>query len=154
MGRNLEKKGIFGKVDAYVQCKIEEKILRTETVANNQNPEWNYSNRIHLQSEEDTMEITVFDDDIGRDDFLGDLSVNIKEKKNIIEQWIPLQNCKSGEILLRIADHHRTWRMNTESFRRTWEAVDLCRKMWTTSSTCRLDRLAKHTRKLSKPKGE
>merc|ERR1712025_749506 len=98
--RDLEKKGMFGKVDAYVQIKINDQTFKTETIKNNQNPEWNYVNSITFKNPSDIMEITVFDEDIGRDDFLGTLVLNVQENKDLEEQWMPLKNCKSGEILL------------------------------------------------------
>jgi len=49
------------------------------------------------------VKVEVFDKDLGKDDLLGvaDLSlVDIVVNPLVPPQWIPLQNCKSGEILL------------------------------------------------------
>ena len=40
---------------------------------------------------------------IGKDDKLGNTSLNIKDlikKQSVRDQWIALDNCKSGEILI------------------------------------------------------
>ena len=55
--------------------------------------------------EQSSNEITieVFDDDFGKDDFLGKIIVDIQEifkSKESINKWIPLTKCKSGEILI------------------------------------------------------
>merc|ERR1712106_1172131 len=47
--------------------------------------------------------VEVLDDDIGKDDKLGKTSFEIHElldKEGIVNQWVPLDNCKSGEVLI------------------------------------------------------
>merc|ERR1712106_1020569 len=47
--------------------------------------------------------IAVFDDDFGKDDSLGSAIVDIskvQEQKQLLNQWIPLEKCKSGEVLI------------------------------------------------------
>merc|ERR1712008_664278 len=51
----------------------------------------------------EAINIAVFDGDIGKDDSLGSKTsdiTSIQEHKQLLNQWIPLENCKSGEILL------------------------------------------------------
>merc|ERR1712013_901767 len=49
------------------------------------------------------IKISVFDDDIGKDDALGmkvlDIAA-IQEYQQLKSQWIPLESCKSGEVLI------------------------------------------------------
>merc|ERR1711887_319241 len=43
------------------------------------------------------------DEDLGKDDSLGNTSLNIssiQKQEKLLNQWIPLENCKSGEVLL------------------------------------------------------
>merc|ERR1712083_1270996 len=47
--------------------------------------------------------IEVFDEDFGKDDTLGSTVLDltqVQEKKQLLNQWIPLKNCKSGEVLI------------------------------------------------------
>merc|ERR1712226_1734354 len=51
----------------------------------------------------DVTIIEVFDKDVGRDDFLGKLELldeDIIKYKTVVNKWIPLQKCKTGEIQL------------------------------------------------------
>merc|ERR1711915_81692 len=55
--------------------------------------------------------IEVYDEDIGKDDFMGQVSMDIDElvhKQNLTDQWIPLSNCKSGEILVSVETAPKT----------------------------------------------
>merc|ERR1712066_781050 len=47
--------------------------------------------------------IAVFDEDFGKDDTLGSTVLDltqVQEQKQLLNQWIPLKNCKSGEVLI------------------------------------------------------
>merc|ERR1712226_834953 len=47
--------------------------------------------------------VSVFDEDLGKDDSLGNTSLNvssIQKQEKLLNQWFPLENCKSGEVLL------------------------------------------------------
>merc|ERR1712090_31236 len=49
------------------------------------------------------VKISVFDDDIGKDDALGMKVLDIaavQEYQQLKSQWIPLESCKSGEVLI------------------------------------------------------
>ena len=102
--RDIEKKGMFGKADPYVNITLGKQKAESKTVQNNHNPEWNFNATFEVdQNTSETIRIDVFDEDLGKDDTLGhkvmDISSVIKQKK-LLNQWIPLENCKSGEILL------------------------------------------------------
>merc|ERR1712168_1027405 len=102
--RDIEKKGKFGKADPYVKMTLGEQKAKSATVKNNHNPEWNFKATFDIhESTTNEVSIAVFDEDFGKDDSLGstvlDLS-QIQEQKQLLNQWIPLKNCKSGEVLI------------------------------------------------------
>jgi len=102
--RDIEKKGLVGKADPYVVLTHGNQKEKSATVNNNHNPVWHITGvfDVHDQSPNQII-IEVFDDDIGKDDFLGKAVINIKEiceAKEMLNQWTPLTKCKSGEILI------------------------------------------------------
>merc|ERR1712106_866264 len=102
--RDIEKKGIFGKADPYVKVTLGKQKARSATVKNNHSPEWNFKSTFDVsQNTKEDIIIAVFDDDFGKDDSLGstilDLS-KVQEHQQLLNQWIPLEKCKSGEVLL------------------------------------------------------
>merc|ERR1712212_1119749 len=104
--RDLEKQGILGKADPYVKVTVGEKTVKSKTVKNNYNPEWQFGSSFTLDEKlSNDIQIEVFDEDIGKDDKLGHKILKIEEilsMKNIVNQWVVLEGCKSGEILLSI----------------------------------------------------
>merc|ERR1711936_1363572 len=102
--KDIEKKGMFGKADPYVKLTLGQQTTKSETVKNNHNPEWDFKSTFDVdQNTADQVIIEVFDDDFGKDDSLGNTSLDVKsvqKNKKLLNQWIPLENCKSGEILL------------------------------------------------------
>merc|ERR1712121_353849 len=73
-------------------------------IKNNYNPEWEFTAKFNIKKEvTEGIKISVFDDDIGKDDALGmkvlDIAV-IQEYQQLKSQWIPLESCKSGEVLI------------------------------------------------------
>merc|ERR1712173_315562 len=102
--RDIEKKGKFGKADPYVKMTLGQQKAKSATVKNNHNPEWNFKASFDIdESTTNEVSIELFDEDFGKDDTLGstvlDLS-QIQEQKQLLNQWIPLKNCKSGEVLI------------------------------------------------------
>merc|ERR1712096_61871 len=102
--RDIEKKGMFGKADPYVEMTLGKQKAKSATVKNNHNPEWNFKSTFDVdQNTTEGIKISVFDDDFGKDDSLGstilDLS-KVQEHQQLLNQWIPLEKCKSGEVLL------------------------------------------------------
>ena len=83
------------------------KSVKSKTVSNNQNPVWQFSSQFYVgKDDESKILFQVYDDDIGKDDFLGECCVDIKDildngayKK---EQSYRLEKCKTGEIILSI----------------------------------------------------
>merc|ERR1711936_1555013 len=102
--KDIEKKGMFGKADPYVKLTLGKQTTKSETVKNNHNPEWDFKAIFDVDhNTSDKVTIEVFDDDFGKDDSLGNTSLDViavQKNKKLLNQWIPLENCKSGEILL------------------------------------------------------
>ena len=102
--KDIEKKGKFGKADPYVKLTYGKQKAKSKTVKNNHNPEWNFEATFDIdENSADGVNIAVFDDDFGKDDSLGNKTMDIiviQEKQKLLNQWITLENCKSGEVLL------------------------------------------------------
>merc|ERR1712236_177201 len=102
--RDIEKKGMFGKADPYVIMTYGDQKAKSKTIKNNYNPEWEFTAKFNIQKESAVgIKISVFDDDIGKDDALGMKVLDIaavQEYQQLKSQWIPLESCKSGEVLI------------------------------------------------------
>ena len=60
-------------------------------------------NKAAAKPVDEGVNTAVFDDDFGKDDSLGSNTLDIhsiQEHGQGLNQWIPLENCKSGEVLL------------------------------------------------------
>ena len=56
----------------------------------------------------DNILIEVLDEDIGKDDNMGNLSLNgldLIEKQSLVNQWMPLSDGMSGETLISVETH-------------------------------------------------
>ena len=79
------------------------KKFKSSTVKNNHNPQWNFDITLtlimkHLKK----INLEVFDQDIGKDDALGKAEICLREiinHKKVIEQWIKLEDVKTGDVL-------------------------------------------------------
>merc|ERR1711915_631298 len=103
--KNLNNGSMFGKSDPYVVVSYNKNEFRSKTVSNNPNPTWNFRADLDITSNENLISLMVFDEDIGKDDIIGELNLDIMEMTKtepICDQWFKLSNCKSGEILLTI----------------------------------------------------
>merc|ERR1711981_381710 len=103
--RNLEKKGMLGKADPYAKISLGKQTSKSQTIDNNQNPEWNYDVILDiLKDSPEEITVEVFDKDIvGKDDKLGLAKLNIPQlvaAKTMVNEWIKLEQCKSGEVLI------------------------------------------------------
>merc|ERR1712041_39538 len=100
-GRNLEKQ-TFGKPDPYVILSYGDQVEKSKVVKNNLNPEWSLE-KIFTVTKNTPKEILieVYDKDtVTKDDFMGRVSLPISDiPLHSQGSWIPLQDCKSGEIL-------------------------------------------------------
>merc|ERR1711936_1371067 len=102
--KDIEKKGMFGKADPYVKLTLGKQTTKSETVKNNHNPEWDFKATFDVeQNTPENIMIQIFDDDFGKDDSLGNTSldvITVQKNQKLLNQWIPLKECKSGQILL------------------------------------------------------
>ena len=101
--RKLEKKGMFGKADPYVFITFGPKKLKSKTVNNNQNPQWDFDAVLPVDNPSlaGHILIEIFDDDVGKDDLLGVVAIPTSEVlrgKKIMSKWYSLDQCKSGEV--------------------------------------------------------
>merc|ERR1712130_248167 len=100
--KKLEKRGFFGKGDHYVLLTIGDQEYRSETIDNNQDPEWQFKSTVKLnKGMPNKIKLEVFDEDIGKDDHVGQATIDISQDQ-LQETWIPLQGCKSGAVLVSI----------------------------------------------------
>merc|ERR1712106_1272447 len=102
--RDIEHRGKFGKADPYVKITLGKQKAKSATVKNNLNPEWNFKETFDVDPHSpQELLVEVFDEDIGKDDFLGKVSIDLKQilHNRLLENtWVPLESCKSGEVLL------------------------------------------------------
>ena len=100
----LRKGDLWAKPDPYLKITYGKGILKTKTVNNTYVPEWSYTTNLNVTEQNpEYVILELFDDNIGKDDKLGNTSLNIKDlikKQSVRDQWIALDNCKSGEILI------------------------------------------------------
>jgi len=102
---DIEKKGMVGKADPYVVLQYhDQKPLKSRTVDNNYNPVWHFTGHFKLcENAEENIIISVYDDDIGKDDFLGQYSLNPQEIRSVGEmtnKTVNLEKCKSGQLVI------------------------------------------------------
>merc|ERR1712089_32318 len=101
-GRNLEKQ-TFGKPDPYVILSYGEQVEKSKVVKGNLNPEWSLEKIFTVtQNSPKEILIEVYDKDkVTKDDFMGRVALPITDIPKLSQgSWIPLQDCKNGEILL------------------------------------------------------
>ena len=100
--RNLENKEVIGKSDPYIKITFNSEEARSKTINNNLNPEWQFHTKYHIEESSPTaVKIKIIDEDLGKDQLLGEVSLDVAEIKSriqVLNQWIPLRACKSGEI--------------------------------------------------------
>merc|ERR1712226_36851 len=100
--RNLENKDAIGKSDPYIKIRFGCDEVRSKTINNDLDPEWQFHTKYHIDRTSSKMiDIQIFDDDFGKDEPLGEVNLDvshIKKRKQILKQWLPLAGCKSGEI--------------------------------------------------------
>merc|ERR1712098_696557 len=101
-GRNLEKQK-FGKPDPYVILSYGDQVEKSKVVKNNLNPEWSLE-KIFTATKNSPKEILleVYDKDtVTKDDFMGRVCLPLSDIPKLSQgTWIPLKDCKNGEIFL------------------------------------------------------
>merc|ERR1712071_16288 len=102
--RNLENKEIIGKSDPFISIKFGSEVDKSKTINNNLNPEWEFHTRYHIgEASPKMIEVKILDEDIGKDQVMGEVTLDIehlKSKGQVLQKWIPLTGCKSGEIMV------------------------------------------------------
>jgi len=101
---NVEKKGLVGKADPYLKLQYNDQSFKSKTIDNNQNPVWHFTSTFKISNDDPDKNVLVqlYDDDIGKDDFLGEHSLNIQEvirSGNMINKTVDLQKCKTGNLV-------------------------------------------------------
>merc|ERR1712130_6257 len=100
--RNLENKDILGKSDPYIHVRFGSKEVRSATVDNTLNPEWQFHTDFATDDTSPTsVEIKIFDDDFGKSEPLGKLTLDLegyKKGEEIQHKWLPLDDAASGEV--------------------------------------------------------
>merc|ERR1711936_1435014 len=102
---DIEKKGLVGKADPYVVLEYQDQKLKSKTVDNNHNPVWHFSGEFEIFSagENEKISIKVYDDDIGKDDFLGEYNLNVKDivhSEEMTNRTVDMEKCKSGKLVI------------------------------------------------------
>merc|ERR1719193_2727316 len=96
------KTDIIGKSDPYVVVEHNKKKFKSKTIKNNQNPLWDFVVDLEVAEKiDEDIKVSVFDEDIGKDDAMGYVFLDIKDlciSQSIVTRNIPLNNCKTGEI--------------------------------------------------------
>ncbi|VDM59539.1 unnamed protein product [Angiostrongylus costaricensis] len=120
--KNLENRDITfihkGKSDPYCEIQVGSQFLRTRTIDNNLYPVWNeYFEAVVDQAHGQKLRIELFDEDQGKDEELGRLSIELKDIQNRgqVDSWFPLEGCQHGDLHLKA-----TW-MNLSKDRRHLE---------------------------------
>merc|ERR1712106_114183 len=102
--RNLERNNKFVKADPYVILKYGNNKHQSKPIKGTQDPEWEYNADFAISgSSTKEISVEVYDQDFGDDEPMGLVSINISDISsinNIREKWVPLKNCKSGDIFI------------------------------------------------------
>lgn len=103
--KDLVKGDMLGKSDPYAVVTYGNDKVKTNTIKNSQNPEWNFQADIPLRPNgPDVLNIEIFDSDkFGKDKSLGATNIDIpslQHSQSLADVWVPLDNVKSGQIQL------------------------------------------------------
>ena len=103
--KDLSKKDIFSKSDPYAVISYGSSKLKTHTIKNSHEPEWNYEFEIEETSDKGTdIVLQIFNKKtLAKDDSLGIVTFSSKElfhHMRIMSKWFQLEDTKSGEILI------------------------------------------------------
>merc|ERR1712054_307612 len=101
----LVNKDMIGKSDPYVKLKFKKDEFISKKIRNSLEPKWNFSVPLQISKEDskELIEITVYDDDFGAENFIGSLVLPLSKlltDKDIGGVWHDLKECKSGEICI------------------------------------------------------
>merc|ERR1711915_438309 len=106
---DLMNQDMIGKSDPYVILRFKGQEFRSQTINNSLNPEWNFPVDLILSDAEEInvdIDIEVYDDEYGRDNLEGVLSIPLCDaisKENSKGSWYNLSQCKQGRIFISIS---------------------------------------------------
>lgn len=97
----LEKKNKLKKADPYVVSILGEVSDKSPTLSNTSNPKWEHKIQFDvLESSPLALALEVYDDDIGKDPKIGNITIDLNDvmNGNKVEAKVALENCKSGDL--------------------------------------------------------
>jgi len=101
--KNLVDKDLLGKSDPYAVISFGSQVSRTETINNDLNPTWNHEVTFKVDEMAPShINIEFYDEDITKDDCLGNTSIEVAKIKvlgGVSNSAQKLSNCKSGDII-------------------------------------------------------
>merc|ERR1711962_1185519 len=87
-----------------IQFGLEE--AKSETISNSLNPEWEFCTQYNVDNTSpELIYIRVLDDDYGKAELIGELRLDIstiKKDEKMLNQWLPLDKSKKGEVLMSV----------------------------------------------------
>merc|ERR1712083_860093 len=100
---NLVNKDIIGKSDPFVRVSFNKEEFKSKKVRNNLEPKWNFPVTLQIDpaKAENNIEIKVYDDDFGAENFIGSYYLPVKEaihNSGVGGVWYDLRDCKNGKI--------------------------------------------------------
>merc|ERR1740128_1033164 len=123
----LGNKDMIGKSDPYAVIEYGKQKSESKTIKNNLNPVWEHEAILDLDKDNaENITITVYDKDVGKDDFLGNVTFPVKDilnKATTSHQEFTLKDCKSGKISVSYNLLNQT-REETEPVEKTIIIVD------------------------------
>lgn len=107
--RDLENMDISfikkGKSDPYAQVSVGAQHFQTAVIDNDLNPKWNeWFEAVVAQASGQALKVEVFDEDAGKDEELGHLTLDLAavRRKGVSDAWYQLEGAKCGELRLKI----------------------------------------------------
>ncbi|XP_056375527.1 extended synaptotagmin-2 isoform X2 [Hyla sarda] len=106
MWKDTYMKGLVkGKSDPYGVIRIGNQVFQSKVIKENLNPKWNevYEALIYEHPGQE-LEIELFDEDTDKDDFLGNLLIDLTEveKERVVDEWFVLDEATSGKLHLKL----------------------------------------------------
>merc|ERR1712106_1246824 len=99
----LLNKDMIGKSDPFLKMKFRDQELKSRKVRNSLEPEWNFSANLIISSSNENSDIVleVYDDDFGKENFIGSYTFSLKQAINDTDKeavWYDLVGCKTGKV--------------------------------------------------------
>lgn len=106
MWKDTYMKGLVkGKSDPYGVIRIGNQVFQSKVIKENLNPKWNevYEALIYEHPGLE-LEIELFDEDTDKDDFLGNLLIDLTEveKERVVDEWFTLDEATTGKLHMKL----------------------------------------------------